>query len=289
MVGFLIAAYCDVTLTYHKLDNQLLCHYCNHSQSLPKKCFKCENTELQTIGFGTEKVEEELAIFFPSARIARMDLDSTRSKYSYEKIIGDFESRQTDILIGTQMITKGLDFAHVGLVGILNADIMLNFPDFRAFEKSFQLIVQAGGRAGRQNERGLVIVQTYTPEHPVIRNILKNDYLTFYKTQIEERNLFKYPPSYRIIKITIKHKKVDVCINASDKLTNKLKSTFGDNILGPDIPLISRIQNMYLREIIIKIKRDSTIARLKEDISNLIVNVNIEFKSATISIDVDPM
>jgi primosomal protein N' (replication factor Y) len=187
------------------------------------------------------------------------------------------------------MITKGLDFDHVGLVGILNADILFNFPDFRAFERSFQLMVQAGGRAGRQNDRGLVIIQTYTPEHPVIRNVIKNDYIEMFNTQLEERTTFKYPPVYRLFKITVKHKKNDLCVNAANLLARKLKSIKVDNVLGPDIPLISRIQNMHLRDIIIKIKREAAIARLKSQINEIIKSIREEFKSVIISVDVDPM
>jgi primosomal protein N' (replication factor Y) (superfamily II helicase) len=281
--------YCDVTLTYHKNSNQLTCHYCGFTQEVPVKCGQCGNIELQTMGFGTEQIEEELAIYFPLARIARMDMDSTRSKHSHEKIITNFENRLIDILVGTQMITKGLDFDHVGLVGILNADILFNFPDFRAFERSFQLMIQAGGRAGRQNDRGLVIIQTYTPEHPVIRNVIKNDYIEMFNTQLEERTTFKYPPVYRLIKITVKHKKNDICVNAANILARKLKSIKVDNVLGPDIPLISRIQNMHLRDIIIKIKRETAIARLKSQISEIIKSIHEEFKSVIISVDVDPV
>jgi primosomal protein N' (replication factor Y) len=280
---------CDVTLTYHKQFNHLVCHYCGYTQNIPSKCLQCETGELQTMGFGTEKIEEELAIYFPSARISRMDMDSTRAKHSYEKIIYEFENRKVDILVGTQMITKGLDFANVGLVGILNADLMLNFPDFRAFERSFQLIVQAGGRAGRQNERGLVIIQTYSPEHPVIRNIIKNDYIGMCKTQLEERALFKYPPVYRLIKITVKHYKAEICINVANILAKELKIILGDNILGPDIPLISRIKNMHLRDILIKIKREAATTRLKNKISGIISILHKEFKSIIVSVDVDPM
>ena len=280
---------CDVTLTYHKQFNHLVCHYCGYTQNIPSKCLQCETGELQTFGFGTEKIEEELAIYFPSARISRMDMDSTHAKHSHEKIIYEFENRQIDILVGTQMITKGLDFANVGLVGILNADLLFNFPDFRAFERSFQLMAQAGGRAGRQNDRGLVIIQTYSPEHPIIRNIIKNDYIGMCKTQLEERALFKYPPVYRLIKITVKHYKAEICINAANILAKELKNLLGDNILGPDIPLISRIKNMHLRDILIKIKREVATTRLKNKISEIISILHKEFKSVIVSVDVDPM
>ena len=280
---------CDVTLTYHKHINKLVCHYCNSSQLLPDRCKKCGNEKLQTMGFGTEKLEEELSIYFPKAAIERMDLDSTRSKYSYDRIIKAFENRQIDILVGTQMITKGLDFDHVGVVGIINADLMFNFPDFRAFERSFQLILQAGGRAGRQNERGLVIVQTFDPGHPVIKFIVKNEFQKFYVTQLEERVQFIYPPAYRLIELKIRHRKVEICVDASNKLVKDLKEILGENVLGPDTPVVSKIQNFHLRVILVKIDRNKPISKLKQQISTVINTIIPIFKSLSISADVDPM
>jgi primosomal protein N' (replication factor Y) len=281
--------HCDVSLTYHKFQNQLVCHYCDYSTGIIRKCSECGQTNLQTVGFGTEKIEEELALRFPATRIGRMDLDSTRTKHAHENIISDFENQHINILIGTQMVTKGLDFENVGLVGILNADQMLNFPDFRAFERSFQLIVQVSGRAGRKNEQGLVIIQTSSPAHPIIRHVLKNDYQSMFNEQIEERNLFGYPPQFRLIRFTIKHKDEPICINAANNLANILKSLLGKRVVGPDKPIIGRIQNMYLRNILLKIEREAPISKLKFQLSTAVLNLNDSFKSLQVSIDVDPV
>jgi primosomal protein N' (replication factor Y) len=279
---------CDVTLTYHKFLNQLVCHYCGYALQIPSRCKECSMPSIQTMGFGTEKIEEELSIFFPTARIARMDLDSTRGKHAHEEIISTFENQQVDILVGTQMVTKGLDFAHVGLVGILNADNMLNFPDFRAFERSFQLMVQVSGRAGRKDERGKVIIQTSSPGHPIISNIISNDYLSMYQTQIEERTEFHYPPLYRLIRFTLKHKNADTCIAISDDLTQQFRLFLGNRVIGPDKPLISRIQNLHLRSILLKLERNAPISRIKKQLLETISKVQNKYKSVQISIDVDP-
>lgn len=281
--------HCDVTLTYHKQQNHLACHYCGFTRTIPYKCDNCSETAIQTLGFGTEKVEDELSIIIPSARIARMDLDTTRSKHSYEDIISQFELQQIDILIGTQMVTKGLDFARVGLVGILNADNMLNFPDFRAFERSFQLITQVSGRAGRKTDRGLVIIQTSMPEHPIIKYVLDNNFKDMFISELAEREQFKYPPLYRLIQITLKHKKNDSCLSASNNLAAELKAKLGNRVLGPDKPLISKIQNMYLHNIIIKLERDAPLSSIKNFIMNKISKLNSTYKSLVISIDVDPL
>jgi primosomal protein N' (replication factor Y) len=281
--------HCDVTLTYHKYQNRLVCHYCSYSINIPSKCPDCNNSGIQTIGFGTEKIEEELSLIFPTMRIARMDFDSTRNKYAHEEIISSFENRRIDVLVGTQMIAKGLDFAHVGLVGILNADNMLNFPDFRAFERSFQLMVQVSGRAGRFDERGLVIIQTSSPGHPIISNVINNDYQSMYDDQIAERRQFKYPPLYRFIQLTIKHKDQEKCTQAATTLANNLTKKLGNRVIGPDKPVIGRIQNLYLRNIHLKLERNESIAGIKNFISDCIAKVQFEFKSTLIAIDVDPV
>lgn len=282
--------HCDVTLTYHKSTNQLVCHYCGYSYQQPHECLACGSSNLQTKGFGTEKVEDELGIFFPQAVIERIDLDSTRSRSAYERIIGEFESGHINILIGTQMITKGLDFDKVSLVGILNADNMLNFPDFRAFERSYQLMSQVSGRAGRKGRRGLVIVQTSQADHPIIHQIIKNDYLEHYASQIDERKKFHYPPFYRLISISLKHKDRILLNQASELMAKGLKHNLGENVLGPEPPLIGRVQGLFIMNILVKIGREQPISRIKELISYYINSLkqNKDFYALVISIDVDP-
>ncbi|HOZ15336.1 MAG TPA: primosomal protein N' [Tenuifilaceae bacterium] len=282
--------HCDVTLTYHKSTNQLVCHYCGYSYQQPHECLACGSSNLQPKGFGTEKVEDELSIFFPNAVIERVDLDSTRSRTAYERIIGDFESGHINILIGTQMITKGLDFDKVSLVGILNADNMLNFPDFRAFERSFQLMSQVSGRAGRKGRKGLVIMQTAQPEHPVIKQIIQHDYLEHYASQIEERKNFHYPPYYRLINIALKHKDKELLNQASDFVAKGLRHNLGDNVLGPEPPLIGRVQGLFIMNILVKINREQPLSRIKELINYYIngLKQRKELYALVASIDVDP-
>lgn len=283
--------YCDVSLTYHKMNNQLVCHYCGYSIQSPSKCLACGSPSLQTKGFGTEKVEEELSIFFPNAQIERMDLDSTRSKFSYERIISEFESGKIDILIGTQMVTKGLDFDNVSLVGILNADNMLNFPDFRAYERSYQLMSQVSGRAGRKNRQGLVMIQTAQPKHPIIEMVVNTDYLGMYSTQLNERKAFKYPPYYRLINITLKHKDQSAVKSAADMLASGLKENLGNNVLGPESPPINRIQGMFIMNILVKMDRETSVSRIKGMINYFIEHLKQkqEYRALVISPDVDPM
>jgi primosomal protein N' (replication factor Y) len=218
-----------------------------------------------------------------------MDLDSMRSKNAHEEIIRDFEDGEIDILVGTQMITKGLDFANVGMVGILNADMLLNYPDFRSFEKSFQLMIQVSGRAGRKNNQGKVIIQTYAPEHPVIRKVINNDFQSLYREQISERNTFKYPPFFRLIKITIRHRKLVDCIETSNMLAEKIRKIPGIIVLGPEEPIIGKIQNWFLRNILIKVGRNAGISAIKKNINEIMTVVQAEKKSSIISVDVDPM
>jgi len=231
---------CDVTLIYHKHNNQLKCHYCGYSTPVPGRCPDCGNTGLQMKGFGTEKVEDELSLIFPKATIMRMDLDTTRSKTSYQKIISDFEERRIDILVGTQMVTKGLDFDNVSIVGILNADNLISYPDFRSFERSFQLMAQVSGRAGRKFKRGKVIIQTYRPNHEVIQYVLANNYSLMAKSQLMERRTFKYPPFYRMIEIQLQHKSEQIASAAAGELAAMLKEKLGNRILGPEFPIVSR-------------------------------------------------
>jgi primosomal protein N' (replication factor Y) len=283
--------HCDVSLTYHKHLNQLVCHYCSHTIILPKTCPACGSGAIQTKGFGTEKIEEEIQLIFPDASIARMDLDTTRSRKAYERIIGDFEQKKVQILIGTQMISKGLDFDDVSVVGILNADTLLNYPDFRAFEKSYQMMAQVSGRAGRKNKQGKVILQTANPEHQVIRDVINNNFLHNYEVQMEERELFKYPPFYRLINLTIKHKDKQKCNKAAFLLARQLKQLLGDRVLGPQAPPVSRLFNQFINKVLIKIEKDASSAKVKGLIQNAIKDVqsNQELRYVVFQVDVDPM
>jgi len=282
---------CDVSLTYHRHQNELVCHYCGHSVRAPKTCKACGNAAVQTRGFGTEKVEDEIKIFFPDAKVARMDLDSTRSKNAYHNIISSFETGKIDILIGTQMVSKGLDFDNVSLVGILNADNMLNYPDFRAFERSYQLIAQVSGRAGRKNRQGKVVIQTSNPAHPIIQFVLDNQFEEMYKSQLLERKNFKYPPFYRLIYVSIRHKKKEIADKASHKLAISLRKIFNKRILGPEPPIVARMQNYYIQKIIIKIERERSFQKAKQLLDDAITDLitKDDFKSVQISIDVDPV
>lgn len=281
---------CDVSLTLHAATNTLNCHYCGYIERLPQECPSCKTPGLQTRGFGTEKIEEEIKKFFPDARVMRMDLDTTRSKKGYARIISAMERRQVDILIGTQMVTKGLDFEKVSLVGILNADNLLNFPDFRSHERAFQLMAQVSGRAGRKHKKGLVIIQTYSPDHPVIQQVLHHDYQAMFDLQTQERALFKYPPFYRMIQITLKHRDFKVVDRAADKLTATLRIAFGNRVLGPVVPLIARVQNQYIRQILFKFETAASVKAARTTLLNILSELNAqpEFKSVRVSCDVDP-
>jgi len=282
---------CDVSLTYHRHQNELVCHYCGYTIRAPKTCKSCGHTAVQTRGFGTEKIEDEIKIFFPEAKVARMDLDSTRKKNAYHNIISDFEDGEIDILIGTQMVSKGLDFDNVSLVGILNADNMLNYPDFRAFERSFQLMSQVSGRAGRKNKQGKVIIQTSKPEHPILQFVLDNRYEEMYKSQLLERKNFKYPPFYRLINISVRHKNKDVAEKAAHQLGVSLRKVFSKRVLGPEPPIISRVQNYFIQNIILKIERERSFQKAKQLLDEQIINLitTDQYKSINISIDVDPV
>ena len=281
---------CDVTLVYHKNFNKMRCHYCGYSTRVPEKCPDCGDTKILMKGFGTEKIEDELPVFFPDARIVRMDLDTTRSKNAYQNIISDFEERKINILVGTQMITKGLDFDNVGIVGVLNADNMINFPDFRSFERSFQILAQVSGRAGRK-KKGKVIIQTYKPQHLVITNVINNNYAGMYLSQIGERQKFKYPPYYRLILLKLKHKDPNVLNQGASELADQLKDKFRKRVLGPEYPLVSRIKNLYIKHVLIKIEKTLSISRFKEVIHDEIevFKNNSDVKQIKIQIDVDPV
>lgn len=283
-------SHCDVSMTYHKNIDQLVCHYCGHSVTTYKICQACESPSLFTKGFGTQKIEEEIQVIFPQAGVVRMDHDTTRSKIGYEKIITSFEQGKFDILVGTQMVTKGLDFDRVSLVGILNADNMLNNPDFRAFERSFQMIAQVSGRAGRKNRQGTVILQTSNPEHPVIQQVKTNDYESFFNQQIVERKEFKYPPFYRLIFLTIKHKNQNISNKAANELAQKLRSVFGSRIIGPQVPPITKIQDFHLQRILIKLEKNSSAVKAKELMQDCINQILSQdpWRYVSIVADVDP-
>ena len=282
---------CDVSLTYHRHQNELVCHYCGYSIRNPKTCKACGNTAIQTRGFGTEKIEDEIKIFFPETKVARMDLDSTRSKNAYQNIISGFEDGKIDILIGTQMVAKGLDFDNVSLVGILNADNMLNYPNFRAFERSYQLMAQVSGRAGRKNKQGKVIIQTSNPTHPILQFVLDNKFEEMYKSQLLERKNFKYPPFYRLINISIRHKKSEIVNKAAHQLGISLRKIFGKRILGPEPPIIARVQNNYIQNIILKVERERSFQKAKQLLNEQVINLITQdnFKTIYVSVDVDPV
>ncbi|MCD6354430.1 MAG: primosomal protein N' [Prolixibacteraceae bacterium] len=282
--------YCDVSLTYHKYKKQLTCHYCGFSQPLPDACPECGSPEIKTRGFGTEKIEDELKSLFRNARIVRMDLDTTQTKNAFGKIIHNLENRKTDILIGTQMVTKGLDFEHVSVVGILNADNLINFPDFRAHERAYQLISQVSGRAGRKHSRGKVVIQTAQPEHPLINFIQRQDYTGTLKSQLAERQLFKYPPYYRLIKLIVKHKNIETVNRAARQLGDALKASKQIIVLGPEFPIISRIQLWYQKEIWVKANRKLNLAEVKNFISRAVKYTKQQPSNSNciINIDVDP-
>lgn len=282
---------CDVSLTYHKGLNQLTCHYCGYTYQLPRICPACEGTDLRNRGFGTEKIEDDIKALFPDARVARMDLDTTRTRTAYERIISDFQQGKTDILIGTQMVSKGLDFDHVSIVGILNADTMLNYPDFRAYERAFQLMAQVAGRAGRKNKRGRVVLQTKSIDHPIIPQVIANDYEAMVGRQLAERQMFHYPPYYRLVYVYLKNRNETLLDLMAQTMAAKLRTVFGNRVLGPDKPPVARVQTLFIRKIVLKIETNAPMARARE----LLVQVQKEmvaedrFKSLIVYYDVDPM
>lgn len=281
---------CDVGLTYHKYKNVLNCHYCGYYIPMPKVCPACGDTAIKVKGFGTEKIEEELGILFPDAKVARMDLDTTRAKNAYHTIISQFENHEVDILVGTQMVTKGLDFSNVSLVGVLNADNMLHFPDFRSYERSYQLMSQVAGRAGRKSKRGKVIIQSYNPDHQIIRNVIDNDYTTMFTNEIIDRRNFKYPPFYRLIQVTLRHRELAAVNRAADYFARDMKAVFGNRVLGPEFPGIAKIRNSYHKQIILKIEKKASINTAKEHLRTIYTNaINLpEFKGVRVMFDVDP-
>lgn len=282
---------CDVTLTYHKRLNQLTCHYCGYTYEIPRRCPACGNEEIEVRGFGTEHIEEEAETIFEGYPVSRMDLDTTRSRKAYEEIISDFEKRRTKILIGTQMVTKGLDFDNVNIVGILGADSLLNFPDFRAHERAFQLMEQVAGRAGRAGRRGTVVVQTSQPEHPVIGQLTGHDYEAMYNSQIEERRSFNYPPFSRLIYIYLKGAEEAALDHAAKEYAAYMQKIFSHRVLGPDQPPIARIQSLFIRKIVLKIETNASVAKVREILQNTHLGMaeTSIFKGITLYYDVDPM
>ena len=280
---------CDVSLTYHKYKNQLRCHYCGYTMSMLISCLACGSETLDSKGLGTEQIETELNTLFPNHTIARMDRDTTRKKHAYAKIIEAVENQSIDILVGTQMLAKGLDFRNICLVGVMNADNLLNFPDFRAHERCFQLLEQVAGRAGRTQKRGLVLIQSYNPSHQILQQVSNNNYEEMYKQQLEDRDQYKYPPYYRTIKITFKERNFSKMQKASTWFGKALKTKLKENVLGPETPPVGRIRNLFISNILVKIKKNQSLSKTKYFIGNIERSFNSikEFSSVRLIIDVD--
>lgn len=283
--------HCDVSLTYHRSLNQLSCHYCGYTYQVPTECPACGGTQLMTRGFGTEKIEDQVRDIFPEARIARMDLDTTRTRGAYERLINDFSAGRTNLLIGTQMITKGLDFDRVSVVGILNADAMLNYPDFRAYEHAFMMMSQVSGRAGRKGKRGLVILQTKSPEHPVVRQVVSNDYAGFFRSLMSERRQFNYPPYCRLICVWLKHRNEALVASAALELGSRLRQWFGSRVLGPDKPAVAKVKSLAIRKLVLKLEPGLNMADVRRYLFIGRQQLLAERRYSTMQIyfDVDPL
>jgi len=282
-------AHCDVSLTYHKHKNQLRCHYCGYSMANPTNCHVCSSVDLTTKGFGTEQIQQELIALFPNAKIGRMDQDTTRGKFGFEKIIDSFKNREIDILVGTQMLAKGLDFDNVSLVGIMNADNMLYHPDFRAFERSFQMMTQVSGRSGRSEKRGKVVIQTYNPNHNTIQQVTQNDYSAMYKEQLYDRQIYKYPPFFRLIKLTLKHRDYEKLKEGSMWLYQVLQQNLALPVLGPEEPGVSRIRNEYIRTIMIKIPQNLPLTTTKKTVQKILDSFDVipQYRAIKTAVNVD--
>lgn len=282
---------CDVSLTYHKSSNMMHCHYCGHVEPPLRVCPACGMPHIESKGFGTERVEEELELLMPEIRIGRLDLDSTKGKYGFDKIITAFDEHEFDVLIGTQMVAKGLDFGRVSLIGVVNADTIINFPDFRSYERSFSLFSQVAGRAGRREAGGKVIIQSYTTNHRVLEQVVNNDYEGMFMTEITERKNYLYPPFYRLIRIDIKHADFQKCYDSANRFASALRQQLGARVLGPEPPLVSRVRNNFIQTITLKIERTNiSIAKVKELIRSVLLDFEID-KSNTgvrVQVDVDP-
>ena len=280
---------CDVSLTFHQYKNQLRCHYCSHSIAMQQFCGACGGVDIDSKGFGTEQIQQEVELLFPEAKVARMDLDTTRGKYSYDRIISSFENKEVDILVGTQMVTKGLDFRHVKLVGVLNADQLINFPDFRAHERSFQLLQQVAGRAGRTDTRGKVVIQSYNPHHTILQQVSINDYQSMFVEQLEDRRIYKYPPYCRLIKLTLKHKDYNKVNDGAEWFATSLRHVFKENVLGPEFPVVSRIRNQYHKNILIKIPQNQSLIKTKSVLQKIKLRFlsTRDFRAVRLLINVD--
>ena len=283
--------HCDVSLTLHRSMSQLTCHYCGYTYRVPTKCPACEGTELFTRGYGTEKIEDQICELFPEAHVARMDLDTTRSRHAYERIISDFASGKTNVLIGTQMVTKGLDFDRVSVVGILDADAMLNQPDFRAWEHAFMMMAQVSGRAGRKGRRGLVLLQTKSPDLPLIHQVVTNNYEAFYKSMLRERRDFHYPPLYRLIYVYMKHKSDDTVSTAAIEMGSRLRQWFGARVLGPDKPAVAKVKQQNIRKIVLKLEPGINMPRVRQYLckAEQLLMADKRYSSLQIYFDVDPL
>ncbi len=280
---------CDVSLTYHKHKNQLRCHYCGYAMAKPTNCHNCSSVHLTTKGFGTEQIQQELVQLFPNAKVGRMDQDTTRGKFGFEKIIDSFKNQEVEILVGTQMLAKGLDFDNVSLVGIMNADNMLYHPDFRAFERSYQMMTQVSGRSGRSEKQGKVIIQTYNPDHNTIQQVVHNNYIGMYKEQLYERQIYKYPPYFKLIKLTLKHRDFDKLKEGSMWLYQVLQQNFTIPVLGPEEPPISRIRNEYIRTIMIKIPTNQSLQGTKKTIQKILNSFDVvaQYRAIKVAVNVD--
>ncbi len=282
---------CDVSLTYHKSSNLLHCHYCGFSEDTIQVCPACGSTHLENKGYGTERIEEELELLMPDLRIGRLDLDSTRGKHGFDKVITAFDDHEFDVLIGTQMVAKGLDFGRVNLIGIINADAMINFPDFRSYERAYSLFSQVAGRSGRRQTQGRVIIQTYSPNHRVLEQVVQHDYLAMFTNEITERKAYHYPPFYRLIRLDVKHTDQDKCLDSAQKLANLLRTTLEQRVLGPEQPLVARIRNNYIQTITLKIERAGiSIVKVKELIRQALLHFELDKKNSGVRViaDVDP-
>lgn len=281
---------CDVTLTYHKARSVLMCHYCGYTVNQTHVCPQCGGSRLGLRGFGTERLEEDLSLLFPEAKVGRLDLDTTRTKGSYHRIIEDFQNGKIDILVGTQMVTKGLDFDNVAVVGIVDADSLISFPDFRAYERSFQLMTQVSGRAGRKGGGGEVVIQTRRPRSQVIRDVMDNDYASMYHHQIQDRLMFRYPPFYRLIRLSVRHREEDLVWQAAQDLGTALRQVFGSRVLGPEFPVVSRINLYHIRDILLKLERSPQVEEMKKALMGILDDfwANPSYRQVRVVIDVDP-
>ena len=282
---------CDVSLTLHKTMNALTCHYCGYTYAVPQQCPCCEGKDLRGRGFGTEKVEDSIREIIPEARIARMDLDTTRSRSAYTRLINDFSEGRTNLLVGTQMVSKGLDFDHVSVVGILHADSMLHYPDFRAAEHAFMMMAQVSGRAGRKGKRGLVLLQTKKPDHPVIQQVVEHDYEGFFQDMLEERRTFKYPPFTHVVNVFLKHREDHIVESASILLGGYLRQWFQHRVLGPDKPVVARVKTLHIRKLVVKLEIGINLSLARQYLHKAqdMVMADPRFRLIQMYYDVDPM